>query len=172
MSPLIFVTVALLATSSVIAVLVRKGFRHGDLQSDLGVAARLQPVDAPGGEAHRDGGWVAVSISNPAPGIALVGLELRRARRAQRLMPIADRRTGGRRSRLSLTDQVMGAVAGGAQEHFWLWADEDPRRLCLLAAVGTEGRLRLHRIPLAGLPTEAAATTGMTASRPAAPTAS
>lgn len=172
MSPLILIVIALLAVFPVIAVLVRNGFRHGDLQSDLGVSARVQTVAGRPGQALRPGGWVAVTISNPAPGTALVGLQITRARRGERLMPVADRRTGGRRSRVSVTDQVVGAVPGGAQERFWLWADSDPRRLCLLAAVGTEGRLRLHRLPLAGLPTGDVGATGVTTDRPPAPMAS
>lgn len=167
MSSLILVGAALLVASAVIARLVRDGLRHGDLESDVRVSAALQPV--PG---MSNGGWVAVTLTNPAPATALVGLELRHARPGERLMPVAGRSTGGPRTRLSVTDQVVGAVPGEVQERFWLWADRDPRRLCLLAAVGTEGRLRLHRLPLGGLGRQRVGRTDSATDRPAAPSVS
>ncbi len=93
------------------------------------------------------GRWLEVTITNPSPATALVALGLRRSR-----FPWAGadtrRRTAGRRARLSLGERVLGTVSFGESGEFHLWAEGDLRRLRLLVAVGTPGRLRLHRIPL------------------------
>jgi hypothetical protein len=140
---LIAVLAGISVATALIAVLVREGFRNGDVASDARVRARV-PADA---DPLPAGGWVEVTITNPLPATALVGLALRRPRFA-RLSGDYERRTGRRRVRLTLADQVLGTVAPEATALFWLWADDDHRRLRLLVAIGTPGRLRLHRLPL------------------------
>ncbi|HWE14501.1 MAG TPA: hypothetical protein VG365_13355 [Solirubrobacteraceae bacterium] len=131
------------AAVALIGVLVRQGFRDGDVRCDARVRARVLAAANPPVPA----GWVEVTITNPSSATALVALALRPVRFA-RMSSVVQRRTGGRRVRLTLSDKVLGAVAPEQADRFWLWADADPRRLRLHVAVGTPGRLRLHRLPL------------------------
>jgi hypothetical protein len=68
---------------------------------------------------------VEVTITNPSSATALVALALRPVRFA-RMSTAVQRRTGGRRVRLTLSDKVLGAVAPEQADRFWLWADADP----------------------------------------------
>jgi hypothetical protein len=141
------VTIVLIAMAAVVAfvaVLVREGFRNGDLGDDVRVGTRTVAAL----DAGATGKWVEVTVTNPSAATALLALALRRPR-FPRLSPAVERRTGGRRVRLSLADQVLGTVPPGEDRRFWVWAEGDHRRLRLEAAVGTPGRLRLHRVPLA-----------------------
>jgi hypothetical protein len=134
-----------------IAVLVREGFRHGDVAGDVRVRARTLAPAVPGAA----GRWVEVTLSNPSTGIALAALSLQRARLA-RLGATTQRRTAGRRTRLGLGERILGAVPARKSAQFHLWAEGDVRSLRLLVAVGTPGRMRLHRLPLPGpVPTDA-----------------
>jgi hypothetical protein len=126
-----------------IAVLVREGFRHGDVAGDARVRARtLAPAEA--GAAGR---WLEVTITNPSTAIALTAVRLRRSRVAW-VEATPRRRTAGRRVRLTLREWLLGAVPAQDSAVFHLWAEGDLRRLRLLVAVGTPGRLRLHRLPV------------------------
>jgi hypothetical protein len=144
--------VAIVVAVVLVAELVARGFRDGDLASDVLVRAH---TSSPGGPQCR-GGWVQVTIANPSPSTALAALTLRRSGRLSRLSPAIGRRTMDRRIRLSLRDQLLGAVRPETAETFWLWADDDPRRVTVEVAVGTPGRLRLHRLPGARLEPAAA----------------
>jgi hypothetical protein len=125
------------------AVLVGQGFRHGDIAGDPRVRARA-PAPAQPGAAGR---WLEVTVTNPSPDIALVAVGLGR-QRIRWPETTAQRRTAGRRTRLSLRDRILGAVPAADSAEFHVWAEGDLRRLRLLVAVGTPGRLRLHRLPL------------------------
>lgn len=146
MAPLIAILAATIAVATLLAALIRRGFRDGDIDTDVEVSACA--LD-PGRAGPATGAWVEVIVENPSAGTALAALRLRRARRVPWAAPAVGRRTAaGRRARLSLADQSIGPVPPGDVARFWLWTDHDPRRVDLLAAVGTEGRLRLHRIPV------------------------
>lgn len=164
--------VIVLTGTAVLAValgaLVRDGFRHGDRSSDARVRARVWTggAAAPGasggsaGLVAAAGDWVEVTIANDGPDTALVALRLGRARLPAALAGPVARRTAGRRHRLNVAEQVVGAVAAGESAAFWLWADGGHRGRRALVSVGTSGRLRLHRIMLSGaerLPAEYAA---------------
>lgn len=152
---LISVLAGAAAVAGLIAVLIREGFRHGDLPVDVRVRARTLPAADPGA----GGRWVQVTVSNPAAAIALVALGLRRGRRGWPATPA--RRTGGRRTRLGLGERSVGAVPAGQDADFHLWAEGELRRLRLMVAVGTPGRLRLHRLPLPAPVGDAAAGVGV-----------
>ncbi len=131
------------AAVAFIAVLVREGFRHGDRPGDPRVRSRTLAAAGPG----TAGRWLEVTITNPSAATALVALSVRRSR-FRWTGAETRRRTAGRRARLSLGERVLGVVSAGESSEFHLWAEGDHRRLRLLVAVGTPGRLRLHRIPL------------------------
>lgn len=142
---LLFISV-LAGTAAVavwIGVLVCEGFRHADVPCDVRVRVRTLPAEGPGAA----GRWVEVTLANPSTGTALVALGLRRARPAW--MGVTPRRcTARRRAQLSLGERMVGAVPAGESARFHVWAEGELRSLRLLAAVGTLGRLRLHRLPL------------------------
>jgi hypothetical protein len=153
MSPLIIVVLAVALATVLIAWLIRRGFRDGDIESDVAVRARaLVPArphvgsGVPGQGRTGAGAWIEVTVTNPSQAIALVGLSLRRSRVPELLASGPGRRGPGPRTRLRLADQVLGTVCADEAERFWLWADPDRRRLMVHAAVGTPGRLRLHRV--------------------------
>jgi hypothetical protein len=144
-SVMLLLTLLLAGTGAVavcIGVLVREGFRHGDVGGDVRVRALTLPPSEPGA-----GRWVEVTLTNPSTGTALAALSLRRARPAW-LRAAPQRHTGGRRTRLRLAERIVGAVSPGESAAFHVWAEGDLRSLRLLVAIGTPGRLRLHRLPL------------------------
>jgi hypothetical protein len=150
-----------------LAVLVREGFRQGDRPGDARVWARALAASGPGAP----GRWVEVTIDNPSASTALVALSVERARRAW-LGATAQRHTARRRARLSLGERSVGAVPARASGEFCLWAEGDPRRLRLVVAVGTSGRLRLHRLPLPPPPPPGAGDPGVPLPDPRTPAVS
>jgi hypothetical protein len=144
----VFSVVVLLSALAVIAALVafgamllRAGFRHGDVAGDVRVRVRTGALARPGAP----GRWVQVTLTNPSQATALVALGVRRARWSW-LGATPQRHTAGPRTRLSLGERIIGAVPAGEGADFHLWAEGDLRRVRLLVAVGTPGRLRLHRL--------------------------
>lgn len=133
---------SVLIASGLIAHLVRAGFRDADSDDEVRVQVRTVAT----GQAT--GGWIEATISNPGGDTALAGLTLRRTRPAWWVTPAVARRTGGRRTRIALADQMIGVVEPGGRTRLWMWADGSLRHLRLVVTVGTPGRLRLHRIPL------------------------
>jgi hypothetical protein len=125
------------------AVLVREGFRHGDVAGDARVRARTLAQAEPGAA----GRWLEVTITNPSAAIALTAVRLRRSR-VSWVEATPQRRTAGRWAGLSVREWMLGAVPARGSAVFHLWAEGDIRRLRLLVAVGTPGRLRLHRLPV------------------------
>jgi hypothetical protein len=133
-----------LVSALTIAELIRRGLADGDCHSDAVVQARLTAPEV----ADTRGRWTQAVVTNPSASTALIALSVRRARWGDLAAATVQRGAAGRRFRLRLAEQSMGAVPAGERREFWLWADGDARRLQLVAAVGTPGRLRLHRIPL------------------------
>ena len=141
---LVSVLAGTVAAVAIIAGLVHVGFRDGDRPQDARVQAEVVPA---AGRNDGAGTWIEATVINPAPATALVALALRRSRFIW-TGAVSERRTGGRRVRLALADQVIGAVPAQESGRFWLWAEGELHRLRLVVAVGTPGRLRLHRIPI------------------------
>jgi hypothetical protein len=135
---------AALVSALAIAELIRRGLADGDCDSDAVVQARLATSES----ADTRGRWTQAVVTNPSASTALIALSVRRARWRDLAAATVERGAAGRRFRLRLAEQLVGAVPAGERREFWLWAEGDARRLQLVAAVGTPGRLRWHRIPL------------------------
>ena len=133
-----------LVSALTIAELVRRGLADGDRHFDAVVQAWLTTSEG----AQIRGRWTQAVVTNPSASTALIALSVRRARWGDWAAASVERGAAGRRFRLRLAEQTVGAVPAGERREFWLWAEGDARRLQLVAAVGTPGRLRLHRIPL------------------------
>src|SRR5262249_23128948 len=103
---LITVLAGTLAAVALVGVLIREGFRNGDVSADVQVGTRTLAA----GDAGGSGRWVEVTVTNPTPAIALVALGLRRSRLAWPAAA-AQRRTARLRTRLRLDERVMGAVS-------------------------------------------------------------
>lgn len=143
--------IVLLSTSAYagIGYLIWRGFRDGDQASDpqlrvLGVS----------GDLHGLGTWVDVELENDGPSTALVAVGLRRRRRWLRASREVSRRAAPRGLRLRLTDEhAVGAVSAGQTTWFRLDAPAAASGVRIVAAIGTPGRMRLHRVDVpAGAP--------------------
>jgi hypothetical protein len=144
MESLLYLFGAALVSALAIAELIRRGLADGDCDSDPVVHAQLARSES----ADTRGRWTQAVVTNPSASTALIALSVRRARWRDLAAATAERGAAGRRFRVRLAEQTVGAVPAGERREFWLWAEGDARRLQLVAAVGTPGRLRLHRIPL------------------------
>ncbi len=149
------VLAAAAAAAVVIVLLVGEGFRNGDREHDVRVRARTLAPAGPGATGASaparpgaTGRWVEVTLTNPSAATALVAVSLRRAHPGWGTT--TRRHTPRRPQRLSLGEQMLGTVPPGQTTALHVWAEGDLRRLRLLVAVGSSGRLRLHRLPLPG----------------------
>lgn len=132
---------ASVAVAALLAELVRRGFRDGDLTSDPTVEVHSLAADPEG-----EGTWVEVSIDNRSPAVALVGLRLHGLRRPRWWpSPAVARRGGSHRPHVAISELTVGAIAAGETGRFWLWADGRGRP-ALEARIGTPNRLRRHRL--------------------------
>jgi hypothetical protein len=135
-------TLSLTASATLIALLVQRGFRHGDRPSETRVSlvSIKRSPDGPGG-------WIEVGIDNPDQQTALIGLGLRPAGWPVRRALGHGRRSTVTRARRGLANQFLGAVRSGERTSFWVWSETDPARQIVRVLVGTTGRLRLHELP-------------------------
>jgi hypothetical protein len=138
----ILISLLTLAAATLIASLIRRGFRDGDRPGDARVSlvAIQRSPDGPGG-------WIEVEIENRGRPIALIGLGLRPAGWAARRALGLGRRSTLTHGRRGLADQFLGAVRGGERTSFWVWSETDPDDQIVRVLVGTSGRLRLHELP-------------------------
>ena len=144
MESLLCLVGATLVSALAIAELIRRGLSDGDCQSDAVVQVRLATSESPDAR----GRWTQAVVTNLSTSTALVALSVRRGRWRDSAAASVERGAASRRFRLQLAEQIVGAVPAGERRAFWLWAEGDARRLQLVTAVGTPGRLRLHRVPL------------------------
>jgi hypothetical protein len=139
---ILILTLSFVVAATVIAFLIRRGFRDGDHahETRVSLVSIKRSLDGPGG-------WIEVGIDNPDQQTALIGLGLRSAGWTVRRALGQGRRSTVRRARRGLADQFLGAVRSGERTSFWVWSETDPARQIVRVLVGTTGRLRLHELP-------------------------
>jgi len=134
-----------------------RGFRDGDRPADATASAVLRDS----GQPDESRPVIVATVVNPSPSPALVGLSVRPARPAwppswltglgHPLTVTVPRRTARARFRPAAYDTV-GVVPASATVRFPVPVGRAARRYLLTVAVGQPaGRLRLHRLRVAGV---------------------